>query len=151
MKLLLERFGFGRTSTLSEFWVDTTLSAFAIEDERRKVKKPGETCIPPGHYKLGLRTEGKLHTQYAGRFKTMHRGMIWLLDVPGFEWVYLHCGNRESETDGCPLIVTTPIVLPSGEFEGSESVRAYEKVYPQIVQAIQGAGASITIREREAA
>ena len=150
MKVLLERFGFGRDSTLGELWLDSTLSAFTIEDERRKVKVPGETCIPVGHYKLALRTEGKLHVSYAQRFPAIHRGMIWLLDVPGFEWIYLHCGNTDDETDGCLLAVTTPIVTPGGEFKGSESTRAYERIYPKIANAIQGSGASITIREREA-
>jgi hypothetical protein len=150
MKVLLERFGFGRNSTLGELWIDSTLMAFTIEDERRKVKKPGETCIPTGHYKLGLRTEGGMHPKYAKLFPTLHKGMLWLLDVPGFEYVYLHIGNTEADSEGCPLIVTTPVVLPSGEFQGSESKRAYERIYPRIANAIQGSGASITIREREA-
>lgn len=151
MKLLLERFGFGRTSTLSEFWVDTTLAAFAIEDERRKVKVAGETCIPTGTFHVKLRTEGGMHPKYAARFGDMHKGMLWLQDVPGFEYVYLHTGNRESQSDGCPLIATTPIVLPSGEFEASESERAYRKVYPKIADAILTTGCTITVREREAA
>lgn len=151
MKLSLTRFGYGLTSTLGRLSMDGTPVAFTIEDERRKAKIRGETCIPVGTYAIKLRRDGGLHAKYSERFRGMHEGMLWLQDVPGFQWVYLHVGNKESETDGCPLIVSTPVITMAGEFEGQASVPAYTRLYPLIAKAVAGEGASIAITEREAA
>lgn len=151
MKLTLERFGFGLDSTLGVLSVDGKPSCFTVEDERRQVKVPGETCIPTGTYGLKLRADGGLHKKYAKRFPAFHMGMLWLQDVPGFEWIYLHCGNTDDDTEGCPLVVTTPIVDPMGEFRGAGSVPAYERLYMQVVMGLGEGPVTLTVREREAA
>lgn len=147
----IDRFGFGRKSTGGLFLIDNQPEGMIVEDERRKVKVKGETCIPTGTYKLGLRTEGGMHADYAKRFAAFHKGMIWILNVPGFEWVYLHCGNLEKHSDGCPLINTSMIMTPDYEFEGRESEKAYRRIAPRITDAILGDGAEIVISERQAA
>ena len=38
---------------------------YTLEDEEREVKVMGETCIPNGTYKIGLRTEGGFHSRYS--------------------------------------------------------------------------------------
>jgi hypothetical protein len=153
VKLVLERFGFGRDSTLGELSVDGKPTCFVIEDERRITKRAGETCIPVGTYPLTIRAEGRFHIPYARRFPAFHIGVLTVENVPGFEGIRIHCGNGDDDTDGCLLPVTTAIVLPNGEFAGSESARAYEKLYRRIVER-PGFGddpVTITIREREAA
>ena len=148
MKLALERFGFGLGSTLGALSLDGGPAGFTIEDERRKVKVPGETCIPTGTYALKLRTEGGLHEKYKARF-TFHRGMLWLQDVPDFKWVYLHVGNSDVDTDGCPLLVDVPLVTALGEFRGGASLPAYEKVYRRVLAALTaGEAVSLSISER---
>jgi hypothetical protein len=157
MRLWLERFAFGRDSTLGALHLakdgeQPTRLCFTVEDERRVVKKPGETCVPVGVYAIEYRTEGGLHAKYARRFGAMHKGMLWLQNVPGFEWVMMHCGNTDDDTEGCPLLVTTPIATPDGEFVGGSSVDAYRKVY-QLVSAALNTGEDVvlSITEREAA
>jgi hypothetical protein len=156
MRLWLERFAFGRDSTLGalhlvEDGADPKRLCFTIEDERRVVKVPGETCIPVGVFRIEYRTEGGMHAHYSERFAGLHRGMLWLRNVPDYEWVYLHLGNRESETAGCPLLVTTPIVTPAGEFVGGSSVDAYRSVYQMVAAALDtGEDVVLSITEREA-
>ena len=41
---------------------------FTLEDEARKVKVSGETRIPAGTYKLGLRTVGGFHGRYSKKY-----------------------------------------------------------------------------------
>lgn len=151
MKVVSERFGFGRDSTLSALWIDTTLVGFVIEDERRKAKVYGETCIPAGTYSLALRHHGGFHERYGQRFGTMHKGMIELVGVPGFSDVLIHCGNTDDDTNGCLLVNATPLIGADGEFVGAGSEAMYKLVYPQIAESIIFGAASITIREREAA
>jgi hypothetical protein len=71
----------------------------------------------------------------------MHKGMLWLRDVPGFEWVYIHIGNTDDDTEGCILVGET-IDYESG-FMG-RSVKAYRYIYPLIATAIE-IGEAVTL------
>ena len=136
MNLELHRYAFGDDSTLGRLSIDGEFECFTLEDERRTVKVRGETCIPPGQYEILLRTEGGLHTKYAERFPETHKGMLWFQDVPGFTYIYLHIGNRENQTDGCPLVGVVPVILPDGEFEIARSGDAYTALYAKVVAAL---------------
>jgi len=152
LELVIERFGLGRDSTLSEWFLEGMHECFGLEDERRKVKVPGETCIPEGRFEIKLRTEGDAHKRYLHRFPGVHVGMLHLQDVPQFTWIQIHPGNDDDDTDGCPLPGTYPMILPDGEFEVAASVKAYLKLYKKVVEAIAvGRRVFCTVRVREAA
>ena len=116
-----------------------TFLCYTLEDEQRDVKVWGETRIPAGTYKLGLRTEGGFHNRYLSRYgSNFHKGMIWVLDVPGFEWILWHSGNTDENTAGCLLLgntQTSNLVAKDG-FIGS-SRDAYALVYPRVLAAIE--------------
>lgn len=116
-----------------------------MEDGRRKVKIAGRTRIPAGTYTIRLRTEGGLTQKYQQKFPDIHQGMLWLQDVPGFEWVYLHVGNTHEDSEGC-ILVGESINYETG-FQG-ESVSAYRNLYPLIANEILGGGeVEITIED----
>jgi len=149
MEITHERFAFGHDSTLSQLRIDGLHECFALEDERRRTKVHGETCIPVGRYEIRLRAEGGMHEQYARRFPELHRGMLWLQDVRDFQWVYYHIGNRERETLGCPLVGQIPVILPDGEFEVARSEVAYRALYAKVIAALEVGRVFTTITERE--
>ena len=63
----------------------------------------------------------------------MHKGMIHVQDVAGFEYIYFNTGNIDEHTDGCLLLGDTmahKIKLKRG-FIGGNS-RSYKRVYPEI-------------------
>ena len=130
-------------STLGGLCVDGRLVCFSLEDQPQAVKVPGETRITSGTYQIKLRTEGAMHTKYAARF-TDHRGMLWLQDVPGFEWVYIHIGNDDDDTLGCILVGDGLHV--SGKL--SESTVAYRRLYGVVSNAIL-AGEPVEIEVRD--
>ena len=45
----------------------------------------GETRIPKGIYKIGLRTVGGHHIKYSSKFPSIHKGMLQVLDVANFQ------------------------------------------------------------------
>lgn len=51
------------------------------------------SCIPPGEYKYKLR-----HSPSLG-YK-----VIWLYDVTGRSWIYIHIGNYTRQIKGCILV-----------------------------------------------
>ena len=120
------------------------LLCFTLEDEDRDEKVMHETRIPAGTYKLKLRKWGGFHGRYARRFQDIHRGMIEILDVPNFKHILIHCGNDENDTSGCLLLGSTQTEnITSTGFVGSSSV-AYQRVYPQIAEAIEKEECTIT-------
>ncbi len=110
---------------------------YTIEDEQRDVKVYGETRIPPGTYKLKLRTVGGFHSRYSNKYGDWHKGMIWVQDVPGFEFILWHTGNTDESTAGCLILGQTQesnLVKKDG-WVGS-STAAYKFVYPIVSAAI---------------
>ena len=77
---------------------------YTLEDEYRKDKVKGETRIPAGTYDIILRKVGSFHTKYSEKFKDMHKGMLWVKDVPNFEYILIHIGNTDEDTSGCLLV-----------------------------------------------
>ena len=116
-----------------------TFLCYTLEDEQRDVKVWGETRIPAGTYKLGLRTEGGFHNRYLSRYGAdFHKGMIWVLDVPGFEWILWHSGNTDENTAGCLLLGNSQesnLVKKDGFIGASRD--AYKLVYPRVTAAIE--------------
>ena len=107
MELEVIRFSSGTDST-NGILIDKTNNkflAYTLEDEYRDEKKFGETRIPEGTYKLGLRKVGGYHTKYSKRFSDIHIGMLHVLNVPNFEYILIHCGNTDEHTAGCLLTI----------------------------------------------
>lgn len=115
--------------------VSRSFRCFAVEDQWQATKVPKETRIPIGRYEIKLRTEGGMHARYLAKYQ-WHRGMLWLQDVPGFTFVYIHTGNKESETDGCILVGNGLLHTAEEEFENSGSVAAYTRLYQEIVKSM---------------
>lgn len=139
MNLEVMRYGFGLDSTIGRLYVsgdERVFECFTLEDERRAVKVAAETCIPPGSYEVQLRQAGGMHQRYLDRFPELHRGMLWLRDVPDFEWIYIHIGNNDDHTEGCILVGEVPLVLPDGEFEIGRSTGAYVSLYRKVLDAM---------------
>lgn len=145
MNLLVKRYKSTANATLGELFIDGVFECYTLEDEFRAVKVRGETRIPAGTYKVGLRTEGSTHSQYSQRFADIHKGMLHVLNVPGFQWILIHIGNTEKDTDGCLLV---------GEDRDEEkmtllrSTVAYRKMYPKVAEAVSN-GVFITYEDSQ--
>ena len=123
----------------------TKFLAYTLEDEYRSEKVFGETRIPDGTYKLGLRKVGGYHAKYSKRFPHIHIGMLHVLDVPGFEYILIHCGNTDEHTAGCLLVGDSQEnnQITKDGFIG-KSTQAYKRIYPRIAEAIE-CGEDVTI------
>ena len=121
---------------------------YTLEDEYRPLKDKvmGETRIPAGTYKMTLRTVGGFHSRYLKKYgDDFHKGMLWVRDVPGFEYILIHTGNTDEHTAGCLLVGNSQNenITKKDGFVGS-SVTAYKRIYPPIAEAL-GNGEEVTI------
>lgn len=150
MKIHLLRYSPQDDDTLGLLFIDAKFACYTLEDEPREVKVPGETCIPVGTYRIDLRTDGLMTRRYAKKFPDMHRGMLHLQDVPGFEYVYIHYGNHEGQTDGCILVGDTAQQNVTERGFVGAAVAAYRRIYQPICDAIMvGEKVSITVENLE--
>ena len=119
--------------------------AYTLEDEYRNEKVYGETRIPNGTFRVGLRKVGGYHAKYSKRFPHIHIGMLHVLDVPGFEYILIHCGNTDEHTAGCLLVGDSQEnnQITKDGFIG-KSTQAYKRIYPRIAEAID-CGEKVTI------
>ncbi len=84
--------------TLGGLYIDGSWFCHVLEDTDRKledrgIKIPGKTAIPRGHYLVSI--------DISDRFK---RRMPHILNVPQFEGIRYHWGNRPEDTEGCPIL-----------------------------------------------
>ena len=143
MKLEVIRFNKGKDAT-NGLLFDVTderrkFLCYTLEDESREEKVWGETCIPEGEYKIKFRKTGGYHGKYSKRFADIHKGMLHLQDVPGFEYILIHCGNTDEHTAGCLLVGDSQEntqIIKNG-FIG-KSTQAYKRIYDYIMTAIEG-------------
>lgn len=153
MELELIRFVSKENATLGALYRKEAGSrkflCFTLEDEYRKEKVHGHTRIPAGTYELKLRKVGGFHTRYAldPRFKDIHKGMLWLQNVPGFEYVLMHCGNKPEDTEGC-LLLGDHFTSSTQTLTLGGSGDAYKRNYPAIADAIlRGERVTITLSD----
>lgn len=152
MKLEVIRFNKREDSTnglLFDITDERKFLCYTLEDEGREEKVYGETCIPEGEYRLGLRREGGFHARYSKRFRSIHLGMVEVLDVPNFTHILLHCGNTDEDTSGCLLVGDTQHnnSMEKNGFIG-RSTKAYMRIYPAIAEALDK-GEEVTITYRD--
>ncbi len=136
MKICIERFLFERDCTVGRLYIDGVLKCFTIEDEMRTIKVRGETAIPYGVYKLGLRYSPKFSPKFGHE-------MLWVKDVPGFEYVLIHWGNTDDDTDGC-LVVGDKVGVISGQTAVLNSIATYKEIYKQVADVLT-LGGQVTI------
>jgi hypothetical protein len=118
---------------------------YTLEDEHRDKKVMSETRIPAGTYRITLRTVGGFHGRYSKKYGDMHKGMLWVRNVPNFEYILIHTGNTDEHTAGC-LILGNSQQTNFGSSDGfvGSSVSAYKAVYPPIADALES-GDSVSI------
>lgn len=107
MELFLKRILDNKQATIGDLYIYNALDAgglfcHTLEDTFRHDKIAGETRIPAGRYQMGLRYGSPMANRYQEKFGT--NGMLQILDIPNYKYVYLHIGNTDEETLGCPLV-----------------------------------------------
>ena len=142
MKLEVLRVSSQKDSTnglLFDVTTNRKFLCYTLEDEHRDTKVMGETRVPSGTYKITLRTIGGFDARYTKKYGSMHKGMLWVRDVPGFEYILIHTGNTDEHTMGCLLVGDTQqqniTKSKSGFIGGSND--AYKRIYPSIAEALE--------------
>lgn len=100
MNITIQRDTFGATFCKGKLSIDGTYFCHTIEDVDRKLETTGcgskiqnVTCIPRGNYKVVI--------DYSPHFQ---KDMLHILNVPCFDGVRIHSGNKSTDTEGCVIV-----------------------------------------------
>ena len=149
MKLLLLRYSSRKNSTLGILSTViagvTTFFSYTLEDEYREYKLAGKTRIPAGEYEIKLRDGGNVNKKYYKWFPKIHKGMLWLQNVENFEWIYIHVGNTDKQTEGCILVGETAVTSVTNDHKLRDSEAAYARLYEMLIPYLKR-GEKVTIR-----
>ena len=128
MEILVNRRKKTKISTISDVLIDGVFFCFGLEDldrglnqkmpiaEIRQKKVFGQTAIPAGRYEIII--------NFSNRFQ-QYKPL--LLNVPGFEGVRIHAGNKAANTEGCLLLGQTE----AADFIGNSRL-AYRSFLPRL-------------------
>lgn len=128
MEILVNRRTKTKLSTISDVTIDGVFFCFGLEDVDRGLKQSddidviktkkvfAQTAIPAGRYEIII--------NFSNRFQQY---MPLLLNVPGFEGVRIHPGNKAANTEGCLLLGQTE----GADFVGNSRL-AYRSFLPKL-------------------
>ena len=131
MDITIIRDTFSDTTTIGKFYIDGKYQCETLEDVIRpdKVKVYGETAIPRGEYEVVINFSEKYQ-----------RPMIQIMNVPMFEGIRIHSGNKAEDTEGCILVGTSR----SNDWIAGSKL-AYKPLFEKIDKAFE-ADEQITIK-----
>jgi hypothetical protein len=127
MLMVLDRLDQGPERTIGELRDQMGRKHFTLEPGPAREKGP----IPAGMYRITLRM-------------SPHLGYVtpWLRDVPGFDWVLIHIGNKAPDTKACVLVGMT---RTANTIESSRT--AFDEIMPAITEAVQQEGCWVDVRD----
>lgn len=136
MYLQLVRENMSELATEGKLFVNGTFECYSLEDTDRQLENGGEkiygkTAIPRGVYDVVI--------SYSPRFK---QDMPEILNVPQFEGIRIHKGNKSEDTEGC-ILVGIDNKKDNDNFIGGSKI-AYDKLLSKMIEA-EERGEKITI------
>lgn len=154
MYFILQRYSDNSDSTLGLLFerVQDKLrfENYILEDEHRDEKVDGETRIDAGIWELKIQQVNTPLTEKYRKRYPWFKNHIQITGLPRHKFVYLHIGNKDGDTDGCPLFgdMVDNNMITEGEVTYSMQAfkRWYLKVYPHMET---GGRAFIEVRDEK--
>ena len=103
---------------------DRNLNSSMTVEQIKAIKKPNETAIPTGTYKITLDTFSPRFGNKSFYKKVCGGKLPRILNIKGFDGVLIHCGNTNLDTSGCVLVGRN---LEKGKVLKSQET--FEKLY----------------------
>lgn len=102
-------YSIGKLSINDDYFCDTcedadrALTSEMSLEQIKEIKKQDITAIPTGRYRITMSVQSPKFSKYK-QYSFCKGYLPRLIDVPGFEGVLLHIGNRASDSSGCILV-----------------------------------------------
>lgn len=117
MELVLDRRWKGKEYTIGSLYIDGKYFCDTLEDtdrgldssmsleEIRDLKQKAITAIPTGTYRVRMDIVSPKYSRRAWYYHYCNEGRVPRLEnVPGYEGILIHVGNKAKDTEGCILV-----------------------------------------------
>lgn len=143
MKLKLHRTFKGDSYTIGKLYIDGEYFCDTLEDRDRglfqnmpleqiKEKKVmHQTAIPTGTYKVTLSVQSPKYSQRK-QYDFCKGYLPRLIDVPGFEGILIHIGNKPGDSSGCILVGENKV-----KGQVINSTTTFKKLYERLKSATE--------------
>lgn len=138
--------------TIGKLYIDGKYFCDTLEDTDRgldksmsllmlKVKKIwGKTAIPTGTYSITLKIQSPKY-KYRNQYNFCNGFVPRLCDVPAYDGILMHIGNKPEDTDGCILVGENKV-----KGQVINSTVTFKKLYEKMQRADrQGETIDITV------
>ncbi|MFZ6011277.1 MAG: DUF5675 family protein [Bacteroidota bacterium] len=128
-------------TTLGLLYIDDQYFCFTLEDTFREQKIAKKTRIPAGTYEIKFRKEkeGEQPSEKTVKYRKLYPQWftyhLMLQNVPGFNFIYIHVGNDNEDTDGC-ILVADSVSVTDKESLLANSTKAFQRLYLRLSEAL---------------
>lgn len=141
MKLTLTRRFKGENYTIGKLEIDGEYFCETIEDKDRgltqemdsseiaNIKVKHQTAIPTGTYVVTLKVQSPKYSQRS-QYDFCKGYLPRLLDVPGFDGILIHIGNKHEDSSGCILVGENKV-----KGQVINSTATFKKLYEKLKEA----------------
>lgn len=141
MKLKLDRRFKGNEYTIGSLYIDGVFFCDTLEDvdrglkqntsldEIKRVKVQHKTAIPRGEYEVTLKVKSPRFSQKE-QYKFCEGYLPRLKNVPGFDGILIHIGNKPEHSSGCILVGENKV---KGQVNNSTTI--FKKLYEKLKKA----------------
>ena len=141
MKLYLNRHYKGEAYTIGKLYIDGEYFCDTCEDvdrgltqktplnEIKEKKIKHQTAIPTGTYKITLNVQSPKYSQRS-QYDFCKGYLPRLIDVPGYEGILIHIGNKAGDSSGCILVGENKV-----KGQVINSTTTFKKLYEKLKEA----------------
>ena len=141
MELELKRIFKGTSYTIGNLLIDGKYFCDTLEDTDRNlsssmkledinnIKQKSITAIPTGRYKITLSVQSPKFKSYK-QYDFCKGYLPRLLNIPGYDGVLIHIGNKPEDTDGCILVGKNTI-----KGQVTNSTQTFKELYDKLKQS----------------
>jgi hypothetical protein len=141
MKLYLNRHYKGDAYTIGKLYIDGEYFCDTCEDvdrgltqktplnEIKEKKIKHQTAIPTGTYKITLKVQSPKYSQRS-QYDFCKGYLPRLIDVPGYEGILIHIGNKAGDSSGCILVGENKV-----KGQVINSTATFKKLYEKLKEA----------------
>lgn len=136
VSLSLLRYSDDEETTIGLLQINHEFYCYTLEDTFNEEKIAGKTRIPAGSYSIKFRKEEtELTLKYRERYPEWFTFHLQLLEVPGFDSIYIHNGGDHTHTEG-RILVSDSLNVNNEKTFLSNSRETFRRLYCYISEQL---------------